>query len=853
MQTPILGQSYMLRSPNAADNRMINLYPEVITEGGKQPAYLTRAPGLRLLATLGNGPVRGLWQTGNYGYAVSGGTFYRIDSSWNATAVGPVAGFGPVSMADNGLQIFIAANPYGYIYDIQANTIAQILDPDFPGAVTVGFIDGYFVFNEPNSQRFWITALYEGDNIDALDFASAEGSPDGLVAVAVDHREAWLFGTNSVEVWYNSGASDFPFERIQGAYNEIGCVAAYSVAKLDNGLFWLGADARGRGIVYRANGYTGQRISTHAVEWAIQQYSNINDAIGYTYQQDGHAFYVLIFPTARTTWVYDVATDAWHERAGWENGEFVRHRSNCQMSFNGEIVVGDYNSGKIYAFDKNVYTDDGDIQKWLRSWRALPTGQNNLKRTAQHSLQIDMASGTSTVEDTPSITPDPWPPAPSQYWINVTKFIAQNTYGTSPFDFDSLGNIYYGVSFASQTSAPLDYDVGLAVKLTSGGTFVNDYQYTISSSQQPSITGAVYSNNMLYLNGKIYNPSSSTNYANVLSLSSALTSVGIQNTYNAVLTDAGIDYISVDATHQKLMSQSYRYSGNDGYLLTKLDASNNIVWNSFVGSTNFRTTSSRTAFLSDGSAIMLFNSSAVPYDLCAAKYDTSGTLVWMLSFGTSIASPRYGESFFGDIAVDASDNIYFSAGIRDTIPRQTGIFKVDANGSVLWQRKLSHANGCSPTNLSLDSNNNVYITGFEEGTFLNYIAKYDDSGALQWQRSFNLVSPTDAGVLVGSSWVRISGNNTMVVATPTYGTSLSVPNCFQYIATFNFPTDGSLTDTYTLNGLQVDYAITTDYTSSTSTWPTSSTTSSTTLITITPGTFATATNSEPTTSQTVQV
>lgn len=374
MQTPILGQSYVLRSPNAADNRMVNLYPEIIVEGGKQPAYLTRAPGLRRLATLNDGPVRGLWQTGSYGYAVSGNSFYRINSSWQATSVGTVAGFGPVSMADNGVQIFIAANPYGYVYNIDANTLTQIDDPDYPGAVTVGFLDGYFIFNEPNSQRFWITSLYDGSNIDALDFASAEGSPDGLVAVAVDHREAWMFGTNSVEVWYDSGATDFPFERIQGAYNEIGCVAAYSVAKLDNGLFWLGADARGRGIVYRANGYTGQRISTHAVEWAIQQYSNISDAIGYTYQQDGHAFYVLIFPTARTTWVYDVATQAWHERAGWENGEFVRHRSNCQMSFNSEIVVGDYNSGKIYAFDKNVYDDDGDIQKWLRSWRALPMG-----------------------------------------------------------------------------------------------------------------------------------------------------------------------------------------------------------------------------------------------------------------------------------------------------------------------------------------------------------------------------------------------------------------------------------------------------------------------------------------------
>jgi hypothetical protein len=235
--------------------------------------------------------------------------------------------------------------------------------------------------------------LLDGLSVDPLDFASAEGDPDNLVSLIIDHREAWLFGTNSIEVWYDAGLPDFPLQRIQGAFNEIGCAAAYSVAKLDNGLFWLGADARGRGIVYRANGYTGQRISTHAIEWQIQQYSTISDAIGYTYQQDGHAFYVLIFPTAETTWVYDVATQAWHERAGWDNGNFVRHRSNCQVSYNNQIIVGDFENGNIYAFDLETYADNGDIQKWLRSWRALPTGANNLKRTSQHTLQIDCETG----------------------------------------------------------------------------------------------------------------------------------------------------------------------------------------------------------------------------------------------------------------------------------------------------------------------------------------------------------------------------------------------------------------------------------------------------------------------------
>ena len=394
MKSPILGSAYVARSVNAADNRMVNLYPELIAEGGKEAAFLNRAPGLRLITTVGTGPIRGLWKMGDFGYIVSGYRLYKIDSNWAVTDLGLLDyGTGPVSMADNGTQLFIACNGPSYIYDAASSTLAKITDVDFPGAVTVGYLDGYFVFNEPNSQKIWVTGLFNGAQIDPLDFASAEGSPDGVVGLIVDHREVWVFGTNSVEVWYDAGGTDFPLQRIQGAFNEIGCAAAYSIAKMDNGLFWLGQDARGRGMVYRANGYTGARISTHAIEWQIQQYDRIDDAIAYTYQQDGHSFYVLTFPTANKTWVYDVATQGWHERAGFANGEFTRHRSNCQMNYNAEIVVGDYQNGNIYAFDLDVYADNGQVQKWLRSWRALPTATNTLKRTTQHGMQLDCETG----------------------------------------------------------------------------------------------------------------------------------------------------------------------------------------------------------------------------------------------------------------------------------------------------------------------------------------------------------------------------------------------------------------------------------------------------------------------------
>lgn len=393
MQSPILGSSYQARSLNAANNRMVNLFPEITPDGGKNAAWLNRAPGLTLQFTLPTGPIRGMLVAQGVLYVAAGNFLYSVTSNYTITQLGSITGLNQVSMADNGFQLFVACDPDAFIYTFATNTFQALTDPSFAGAATVAFIDGYFVFNVPNSQQMWSTKLYDGTAINLLSFASAEGSPDNIRTVIADHRELWVFGENSIEVWYDAGQSTFPLLPIQGAFNEIGCIARYSIAKADNGLFWLGADARGNGVVYRNRGYAAQRVSTHAVEWQIQQYDNLIEVTGYSYQQDGHTFYALNFPGANTTWVYDIATQSWHERTSWADGSFGRHWADSHANFNNLPLVGDYRNGNVYSFDLNNYTDNGSIQRWLRSWRALPTGTNDLKRTAHHALQIDCEAG----------------------------------------------------------------------------------------------------------------------------------------------------------------------------------------------------------------------------------------------------------------------------------------------------------------------------------------------------------------------------------------------------------------------------------------------------------------------------
>jgi hypothetical protein len=395
MQFPFVGPSYSARTKNLDAQQCINLYPELGGPASKNVSALIGTPGLRLWLELAGGCVRGLARvTANLMLVVVGANVYRITAAKVSTLIGTVAfGTTPVSIASNGTNlVMLVTGANGYVVDTTANTVTAISNAAFQGADVVQFLDGYYVFNKPGTGQFQITSLY-GTAIDPLDFATAEGSPDLLLSLLADHRELWLFGETSTEVYFNSGAVDFPFERINGAFIEQGCAAKYSPAKMDNSVFWLTADDRGQGMVMRAVGYQPARVSNHALEYALGQYSRIDDAVAYTYQQEGHSFYVLSFPTANVTWVYDASTNMWHQRA-WTNpadGSLNRHRSNCQAAFAGENLVGDWETGKIYVLDLDYFTDNGANISAIRTCPHLADPDYRLQFFS--SLQVDLQTG----------------------------------------------------------------------------------------------------------------------------------------------------------------------------------------------------------------------------------------------------------------------------------------------------------------------------------------------------------------------------------------------------------------------------------------------------------------------------
>lgn len=389
-----VGPSYTLQTVNADCQRCVNLYPETNEVGfGKERevASLVATPGLELKKRLGSGGIRALhFSSDNVLYAVSRDKAFKLDSSFTETELCTLTTeSGPVSFADNGTTLVFVDGVKGYASTLGSNVAVEITDPDFKAADKVVYQDGYFIFNESGTGKFFISDL-NSILFDSLDFASAEGNPDKIVSIISDHRDLWLFGTQTTEVFFNSGNADFPFERINGAFIEHGCAAAFSVAKMNNSVFWLSRDDKGDGVVYMAKGYQPQRISTHAVEFAIRNYTNIENAIAFTYQQNGHYFYVLNFEEAFTTWVYDTTTGLWHERVYTNDGNFERHRANCHAFAYNKHIVGDYESNKIYEMTPNVFTDDG--QEITRQ-RVSPHVSSGLKRVFYNSFQLDMEVG----------------------------------------------------------------------------------------------------------------------------------------------------------------------------------------------------------------------------------------------------------------------------------------------------------------------------------------------------------------------------------------------------------------------------------------------------------------------------
>jgi len=308
-------------------------------------------------------------------------------------------------------------------------------DGAFPGGTSVDIVDNYFVYSRPNSQWWGASDLLSPISPQSS-YSLKDGAPDNLVALIVDHREVYLMGEQSSEVWNDVGAVPFPFQRIPGTSTQHGIAAPNSLARVGNSFAYVSKNNRGQAEIMQMSGYVPTRISTHAVENTLVN-QVINDAVAWTYQLEGHEIYVITFPSIGSnglTWAYDSTTNMWHKWMYWTT-VYERHRGNCCAVFQNMVLVGDYSNGKIYMLDKTNYTDDGNT---IRRLRRAPHLVTDLQRQYFEELQIQFQPGVGTSGlfiNNPTYSPNP-----SQIVITPNQLLSIGPNDTLIIGFDSQQN-----------------------------------------------------------------------------------------------------------------------------------------------------------------------------------------------------------------------------------------------------------------------------------------------------------------------------------------------------------------------------------------------------------------------------
>lgn len=374
--------AYKLQSPNVANETCVNLYPETPeTPGAKSAITLLHTPGLAIKYQLPETAVLCLFTVNGRTFAAGGG-FYELFANETFTKWGTLNGppLSPTQIFCCQTHLLILSNGDLYVFVLTPVTDSMgVLHPandfiivemaQFNGPVQqIDFCDGYFFATIQNSNTFQVSDLEDGTTWNGLFISTISYFPDNIVSMKVDHREVWFFSGKKTIAYYNSGAGFPPFIPIQGAFLEDGCAATFGTVTVNDTICWIEANDRGAGTVKMMGSYIGQRISTLAIELALQSYSTIADAIGYAIQLDGHNFLKYRFPTANVTWVFDFSTSLWHREGFWNSGtaSYTAHRSTSHTFTFGMHLVGDWASGNIYQTSNTIYDDFGHPLVWER-------------------------------------------------------------------------------------------------------------------------------------------------------------------------------------------------------------------------------------------------------------------------------------------------------------------------------------------------------------------------------------------------------------------------------------------------------------------------------------------------------
>lgn len=364
----------------------VNYIPVRVERPGATAQWILRgAPGYRLFANVGSGPIRAAADIEGKLIVVSGTGVYRVNRDTTTDLLGTLPGEGRATITHNqeggGNKVVFGNGTRGYIYDTITEVYSQITDEAFPGFLVCDYLDQYILGIEPQRRYAFHSDLADADEYSAIDVFEAEGAPDRLMGQAVIGGQWWLFGERTTEIFANTGAATGTFQRIPGATIDRGLAGTHAVAKLDNALWILGDD----GIVYRSNGYAFVRVSTHAIEQALRV-CDMTQVFFQTFEDAGHKILYVTCPDGYT-WGFDVATQEWARR---ESFGLNRWRMATLTKWAGVWLMGDYQTGKLYQVDWALRDEAGEP---LVGGRTTGTLINQGNRFTVSGVRLDVDTG----------------------------------------------------------------------------------------------------------------------------------------------------------------------------------------------------------------------------------------------------------------------------------------------------------------------------------------------------------------------------------------------------------------------------------------------------------------------------
>lgn len=392
--------SYESQAWTADQEVTINLFPERMeSQGAVSQWTLYPTPGVTLITTALASPGRAHFSIFGREFAVQGTSFNEINVSGTVTVRGAVAlGASPATISSNGDgggELFITSGGNGYIFDLGTNILTQIAALN--GKATMGdSLDGYFLALDGSASKLYISDLLDGLTWDPTQFAQRTIAPDPWKAMRVNGRYIWLLGEQTSEVWYDTGASPFPFAPYPSGLIYFGIVAPFSAAVGDGTITWLGASRTGDRFVLSASGFTPEVVSDLPRQYIFSQYGTVADAEAEIINLYGHVFYRLTFPAEDVTWYRDATTQKWGMWVTWisEENRFSALRPRWHAMAFGEHRILDAQTGAIYMIDSSVATDVDN--RPIRRVRKAPALVAEDERIFYASFQLDMQPGIGT-------------------------------------------------------------------------------------------------------------------------------------------------------------------------------------------------------------------------------------------------------------------------------------------------------------------------------------------------------------------------------------------------------------------------------------------------------------------------